>query len=37
MDGEEGDPGSYKMVVKKPPSNGTQRDLFAVVVLRNSA
>ena len=37
MDGEEGDPGSYKMVVKKPPSNGTQRALFAVVVLRNSA
>ena len=27
MDGEEGEPGGYKTVVKKPPNNGTHRDL----------
>lgn len=27
MDGEEGDPGNYKTIAKKPPSNGTHRDL----------
>ena len=27
MDGEEGDPGNYKTIAKKPPTNGTHRDL----------